>query len=83
MSTPTNARLDELDAWLIAAVDAGYSLAAGLAPLPLADAGLERRIARAVALWRERRGVKEVEVVRPAWLEELIGPEGARDVAYE
>lgn len=69
---PDNRPLDELDVWLLCAIDAGYSFASGCAPLPIADAGLEARIHEALARWKERNGyVDDVPWKLPAWLSAL------------
>lgn len=69
--------LDELDFWLLAAIDAGYSFAVGQAPLPLNDAGIEQAVARALAAWKARMGyVDDIPWHRPAWLQALAEPAG-------
>lgn len=55
----TNDQMDMLDWLLLLAIDRGYSLATGQAPLPVADAGIERMLGAAESAWRERMQRKE------------------------
>lgn len=63
---------DELDFWLLAAIDAGCAFASHTAPMPLADAGLERRIARALDYWKARMGYDDGPWHVPHWLVQCI-----------
>jgi hypothetical protein len=73
----THAEMDMLDWLLLLAFDRGVSHAVGQAPLPVADAGIERMLAAAESAWRARLG-ERATVARPAWLEAVIAEQGAK-----